>query len=304
MTPAKNVNSELLIGAHPVDNGGIHMAALRAGAAGARSLQVFTAPPRFYGERAGVKPEKAERFRAALAEAGIAPEHVMVHGAYVLGVATADPDKWARASAGLAKELERSVALGVGGVCFHPGSAGDADRDAAAERVARAITAALEKVEGSTRIWVENSAGAGQTFGRSAAEVRDILAQVPDGFRERTGYGLDTCHLFASGYNLAESEAGLRAILDEWESTVGEAPSFFHLNDSEGALGSNRDRHTLIGEGKIGAEPFGWLLQDPRSRGIPLVLETPHANPDLPDDDPAADPYEVRMIDLLRTLAG
>ncbi|MBA3969706.1 MAG: deoxyribonuclease IV, partial [Gemmatimonadetes bacterium] len=271
------MSKALLIGVHAVDNGGIHMAALRAGAAGARALQIFTAPPKFYGERAGVKPEKAERFRAALKQAGIAPEHVMAHGAYVLGVATPDPAKWARASAGLSKELERSVALGIGSVCFHPGSATDGDRDAAAERVARAITAALKAVQGPTRLLVENSAGAGQTFGRSAAEVRDILAQVPDALRERTGYGLDSCHMFASGYDIAESEAAQRAILDEWESTVGEAPAFFHLNDSEGALGSNRDRHMLIGEGQIGSEPFQWLLRDSRSRGIPLILETPHA---------------------------
>lgn len=297
------MSAPLLIGTHSVDNGGIHMAALRAGAAGARALQIFTAPPKFYGERAGMKPAKAERFRAALAEAGIAPEHVVVHGAYLLGVATPDPAKWTRASAGLTKELERSVALGIGGVCFHPGSASDGNRDAAAERVARAITAALETVQGPTRVLVENSAGAGQTFGRSAAEVRDILAHVPDALRRRTGYGLDTCHLFASGYNLAESEAGLRTILDEWENTVGEQPAFFHLNDSEGALGSNRDRHLLIGEGQIGAEPFGWLLKDSRSRGIPLILETPHANPHLVDDDPTPDPYEIRMIDLLRSFA-
>ncbi len=298
------MSKALLIGVHAVDNGGIHMAALRAGAAGARALQIFTAPPKFYGERAGVKPEKAERFRAALKQAGIAPEHVMAHGAYVLGVATPDPAKWARASAGLSKELERSVALGIGSVCFHPGSATDGDRDAAAERVARAITAALKAVQGPTRLLVENSAGAGQTFGRSAAEVRDILAQVPDALRERTGYGLDSCHMFASGYDIAESEAAQRAILDEWESTVGEAPAFFHLNDSEGALGSNRDRHMLIGEGQIGSEPFQWLLRDSRSRGIPLILETPHAQPDLADDDPSADPYEVRMIALLREFAG
>jgi deoxyribonuclease-4 len=189
-------------------------------------------------------------------------------------------------------------------VCFHPGSATDGDRDAAAERVARAIAAALEEVQGPTRLLVENSAGAGQTFGRSAVEVRDILAHVPVTLRDRTGYGLDTCHMFASGYNIAESEAAQRTILEEWENTVGEAPAFFHLNDSEGALGSNRDRHLLIGEGQIGREPFRWLLRDSRSRGIPLILETPHANPDLADDDPSADPYEVRMLGLLRELAG
>ena len=291
------------IGAHTLDNGGIHMAALRAGSAGARALQVFTAPPRFYGEKATMKPDKARRFNDALTQAGIRPEHVVVHGAYVLGVATPDEGKWARASAGLARELERSTALGVGALCFHPGSASDGDTASAAERVARAITAALRSVEGSTRVLVENTAGAGKTLGRTAAEVADILRHVPDALRERTGYGLDTCHLFASGYPLNESKEKVGEILDEWEEATGERPGFIHLNDSEGALASNKDRHMLIGEGQIGADAFGWLLADPRSRGIPLILETPQENEQIADDDPAADPADARMIALLKELA-
>jgi deoxyribonuclease-4 len=80
---------------------------------------------------------------------------------------------------------------------------------------------------------------------------------------------------------------------------TGENPSFFHLNDSQGALGSNRDRHMLLGEGAIGVEPFRWLLRDPRSEGIPLILETPQENPGVADDDVSADPYDVKMARLL-----
>jgi deoxyribonuclease-4 len=293
-----------LIGAHTPDNGGIHMAALRAGNAGMSAVQFFTAPPRFYGDRTSVRPERIARFREALADAGIRPEHVLVHAAYVLGVATADEAKGARATAGLTKELERSTALGAGAVCFHPGSASDGDTAAAADRVARAITSTLRSVEGATRLLLENTAGAGKTFGRTADELRDVLARVPEELRPRTGYGLDTCHLFAAGYDLAESPARLAAILDEFEEATGEAPSFFHLNDSEGALGSNRDRHMLLGQGRIGAEPFGWLLADVRSRGVPLILETPHANPEVAEDDAAPDPNDVQMLSLLRSLAG
>jgi deoxyribonuclease-4 len=276
------------------------MAALRAGHAGAAALQVFTAPPRFYGEKAGMRAEKVERFHAALSGAGIRPEHVVVHGAYVLGVATPEEEKWARASAGLAKELERSTLLGVGAVCFHPGSATNGDRSSAARRVAKAITAALREVEGSTRLLVENTAGAGQTLGRTAAEVAEILSHIPDELRPRTGYGLDTCHLYASGYDISESPEALARILDEFEEAAGEPPAFFHLNDSEGALGSNRDRHALIGEGEIGEDAFRWLLSDRRSRGVPLVLETPHTT-EPADDDPSADPNDARMVKLLRS---
>jgi deoxyribonuclease-4 len=287
------------IGAHTVDNGGLHMTALRAGSAGMRALQCFTAIPRFYGDKSTINPARVDRFQKALREVRIKPEHVVVHAAYVLSVATAEPDKWERAAAGLAKEMERSTTLGVGAVCFHPGSATDGDPKAAAKRVAKAITQALKQRDGTTRLLVENTAGAGKTIGRTAEEVADILRHVPDELRERTGYGLDTCHLFASGWAIHESQARQKEVLDEWEQTIGERPGFFHLNDSEGAFASNRDRHVLLGDGAIGAEPFRWLLADPRSRGVPLILETPQQNYEIADDDASADPYDVRMMELL-----
>ncbi|HYH80217.1 MAG TPA: deoxyribonuclease IV [Longimicrobium sp.] len=291
-----------IFGTHAVDKGGIDMAVRRAASAGLRGVQIFTAKPTFYGDKSGISPARVERFQQALKETGIKPEHVVVHAAYVLSVATADPAKWERAAAGLAKEMERSTTLGVGAVCFHPGSASDGDTAAAAERVAKAITGAVKGVSGKTRLLVENTAGAGKTLGRTAAEVGDILRHIPDALRERTGYGLDTCHLFASGYDIHASPARLEEILDEFEEAAGERPGFFHLNDSEGGLGTNRDRHKLLGEGEIGREPFGWLLKDPRSRGIPLILETPQENYEPDDDDATADPYDVRMAALLKEL--
>jgi deoxyribonuclease-4 len=288
-----------LLGAHTVDNGGIHMAARRAGAAGMRALQIFTAIPKYYGDKSSIRPERVTRFRQTLDEVGIAPEHVVVHAAYVLNTATTDEEKWGRASAGLRKELERSTALGVGGVCFHPGAATGGDRAEALARVALAMTSALEAVKGSTRLLVENTAGAGLTVGRTADEVGAILGAIPAKLRARTGYGLDTCHLYASGLDITRSPAGLSQILDTFEEAAGAPPSFFHLNDSEGGLGSNKDRHLLLGEGRIGAEPFRWLLADRRSAGVPLLLETPQQHYDIGDDDASPDPYDVRMMALL-----
>lgn len=292
------------IGGHTLDAGGIHMAARRAGAAGMTALQVFSAVPKYYNEKVSVKPERVARFREALDAAGIQPRHVVVHAAYVLNVATPEAEKWARASAGLAKELERSTALGAGAVCFHPGAATDGDRASAIDRVADAIVQALEQVEGETRLLVENTAGAGNTIARTAEEVAGILARVPKALRPRTGYGLDTCHLYASGYDIAASKASLTGVLDAFEEATGERPGFFHLNDSEGALGSNKDRHRLLGEGAIGAAPFGWLLADARSRAVPLILETPQAREDVADDEATADPADARMVALLRELAA
>jgi deoxyribonuclease IV len=287
------------IGSHTVFNGGIHMAALRAGNAGMKALQIFTAPPQYYGEKSTMKPERVQRFRAALEQAGIRPEHVVVHGAYVLNTATDDATKWGRAQSGLRKELERSTALGVGSMCYHPGAATSGDREGATARVARAITDALRAVPGTTRLLVENTAGAGQTIGRTPEEIGSILHAIPNDLRLRTGYGLDTCHLFASGLDITASEAAFRRILDGFEQAAGEPPSFFHLNDSEGALGSNKDRHVLIGQGHIKREPFRWLLNDGRSVGIPLILETPQQHYDIAEDDPSADPYDVAMLQLL-----
>ncbi len=293
-----------LIGAHTIDNGGIDKAALRAGSAGMTTLQIFSAVPRYYGDKSSIRSERVARFHAALAEAGIAREHVIVHAAYVLNVASGEDEKWLRAAAGLSKELERSTALQAGGVCFHPGAATGGDRAAGIERVALAMIGALESVTGTTRLLVENTAGAGQTIGRTAGEIGAILSSIPAPLRRRVGYGLDTCHLYSAGHDITESRERLTKILDAFEEAAGGPPSFLHLNDSAGELGSNRDRHVLLGEGHIGVEPFVWLLNDRRSQGIPLILETPQQNYEIAPDDLSADPWDVRMVELLRKMLG
>ena len=292
------------IGAHTIDNGGIHLAVHRASAAGMNALQVFSAKPQFYNEKVSVRPERAERFREALSAAGIDRAHVLVHAGFVLNLASPEEDKAAKAANALVKELERTTALGAFGCCFHPGSAGAGDVESAIARAGDAMTRAIESVPEGARVIIENTAGAGKTVGRTPAEIRAMLARVPPALRARAGYGLDTCHLFAAGHDIAKSPELLRGVLDAFADAIGEAPAFFHLNDSEGALGSNRDRHALIGEGAIGVEPFRWLLADARTEGIPLILETPQANPAIAEDDESADPWDAKMVALLRELAA
>ncbi len=280
------------------------MAVRRAAAAGLSAVQVFTAIPKFYGDKSSIREERVERFRAALAETGIEEKHVVVHAAYVLNTANQDPEKRARAHAGLVKELERSSAIGAAGVCFHPGSAGKGEVAPALGHVSEAIVSALEAVESNTHVWVENTAGAGSTLGRTPEEVGAILDGVPASLRGRTGYGLDTCHLFSAGHDIVSSPAALEATLDAFEAATGEPPRFFHLNDSQFPMGSNRDRHALIGEGEIGEEPFRWLLADRRSHGVPLILETPQQQYDVEAADPSPDAYDVAMRTLLEGMVG
>jgi deoxyribonuclease IV len=293
-----------VFGCHASDAGGIDMAVRRARAAGLSAVQLFTAIPKFYGDKSSIRQERIDRFRAALEETGMGGDRVVVHAAYVLNTANQDPEKRARAHAGLAKEMERSSAIGAAGVCFHPGSAGRGDPVQALGWVSEAMVMALEAVDSDTRLWVENTAGAGATLGRTPDEVATILDGIPSPLRSRTGYGLDTCHLFSAGHDIASSEAALRATLDAFQDATGQPPSFFHLNDSQYPLGSNRDRHALIGAGEIGEAPFRWLLADPRSHGVPLILETPQANPELDPEDPTPDAYDVAMRVLLEKLAA
>ena len=140
-------------------------------------------------------------------------------------------------------------------------------------------------------------------MGREPAEVGGMLGALPAGLRRRAGFGLDTCHLFSAGFDISKSRQTLVDVLDAFEQAAGEAPRFFHLNDSQGALGSNLDRHALIGEGRIGAVAFRWLLEDPRSRGVPLILETPQERSQTAPDDDTPDPWDVRMMEMLRGLA-
>jgi deoxyribonuclease-4 len=187
--PTPSTTAPHRIGIHTTDSGGIDMAVRRAAGAGATALQIFSAIPKFYGDKSNISPDRVARFKTALAATAIEPAFVMVHGAYVLNVATEDPGIWSRAAAGLVKELERSKALGIGMVCFHPGSAKGGDRKAAAARVAKAVGGALAAVPDSPRLLIENTAGAGQTLGRTAEEVAWMLAELPPELRARRRCG-------------------------------------------------------------------------------------------------------------------
>ena len=169
-----------------------------------------------------------------------------------------------------------------------------AGRRAGLARVAAALDELTRRTRGArVRIVLENTAGAGDTLGRTFAELGWLLdrARHP----ERLGVCLDTCHLFAAGYDL-RSRTGYEAAMAECATTVGlEQVRAFHLNDAKAGLGSGLDRHEHIGRGQLGLQPFRLLLRDPRWRRVPKVLETPKT------PDPAADIANLRT---LRKLSG
>ena len=247
------------LGAHTIKNGGIHMAVKRAGNADMTAMQLFTAIPKYYNDKISIKAERVERFKSALAETKIKPKHVVVHAAYVLSVATPDADKYVRACGGLMKELERSSALGVGQVCFHSGSAGDGEPDASAKRIAKAITDAsrrsIPRLGFSSRTLPARAAPWGEQRTRSRRSSR----HVPN----RYARAQDTASIPVTCIARATTSPNRRRSSQRYSmirEEDREPPSFFHLNDSADALGSNKDRHVLIGDGVIGVEPFKWLI--------------------------------------------
>ena len=181
-----------------------------------------------------------------------------------------DDAKWERASAGLTKELERSTALGVGAVCFHPGSAGKSERGrGGGAGGAGDHGGAARRWRGARGCWWRTPPARGAPSAAPRRRSPPSSRTSPTALRPRTGYGLDTCHLYASGYDIAASRERLGEILDEFEEAIGEPPAFFHLNDSEGELGSNRDRHALLGEGEIGQRALRLAPRRPPQRRHP-----------------------------------
>jgi len=259
----------MLVGAHVSPAGGLYRAVERGTALGARAIQIFNQSPRAwrptqFGE------EDFARFREALAASEIGA--VMIHAVYLLNCASDDPEIRAKTIESLAYSLRVGDAIGAHCVVVHPGSAKGGDPRAAIERAGEAFTAALADSE-RCPLHLENTAGAGGTLGRSFDELAALVGAA--GASPRLAVCLDSCHLFASGYDI-RTPAGLSAVLDECDGALGKgAVASLHLNDSQTPLGSNRDRHANIGEGELGLEGASAFVNEPRFAALPCVLETP-----------------------------
>jgi deoxyribonuclease-4 len=262
----------MLIGAHVSPAGGLPKAIERGAERGCRAIQIFNQSPRRWQPTSHAE-EELGAFREAMAASPI--EAVLVHTVYLLNCASEDPDVRAKSLTSLTHSLHVGEQIGAAGVVLHPGSAKSGQVQNAIARAGATIREALSESE-RCPLQLENTAGAGGTLGRSIDELAELLAAA--GGSERLGLCLDSCHLFASGYDI-RTPGGIDGLLREVRAKVGlQRIRSLHLNDSQTPLGSNRDRHANVGQGQLGESGCAAFLAAPAFDGLPCVLETPGEN--------------------------
>ena len=273
--------------------GGLHLALERGHALGCFAVQIFVKNQRQWAAPP-LRDDDVRAFRAARRASRV--RSVFAHASYLINLASPDPAAWQRAVSFFTDELERAEALGLACVAIHPGSHLGTGTEAGLDRVAQAVAEVLRRTRGyRVRVALENTAGAGGSVGRTFGELGALVKRL-DGAR-RVGVCLDTCHLFAAGYDI-RSPAGYDAAMAECAREVGIGRVVaFHLNDARAPLGSGLDRHEHIGRGYLGLPAFRLLLNDPRFAAVPKVLETPK------EPEPAADLRNLATLRRLRRVS-
>lgn len=260
------------IGAHLSVAGGVHTAIARATDLHMSAVQVFTRNNRQWRARP-LAPDSIRQWRAQFAASGL--QAAVSHASYLINLAAQEKDVQRQSRAALQDELLRAHSLGIPFVVLHPGAHKGAGPEAGIQRIAAAVNdvyAAHPRLA-DTQLLFEIMAGQGTVIGRSTDELGQLVRQTSA--RAHVGVCLDSCHAFAAGYDL-RTQPGYEAFLRACDQAFGlDAVRCWHLNDSQGALGSHRDRHQHVGEGELGAAPFRFILNDPRWFDRPLLLETP-----------------------------
>ncbi len=268
----------MLFGAHESVAGGLHLAFDRIKKVGGESLQIFTRNQRQWNPKP-LSHEEIDNFTKAWDETDKMP--VFSHASYLVNLASAKEEVLEKSINGMVLELERCAALGINDTVLHPGSHGGDGVDVGLERFVTAIDKVFEKNESNVRILLETIAGQGTGLGADFKELEYIIKN--SSFTERLGVCVDTCHIFAAGYELRDLDS-YESTVEKLSSTVGlDKVRLFHLNDSKKELGSRVDRHEHVGQGEIGSEGFKHLVNDTRFHGLPMTLETPKGD-DLQED--------------------
>lgn len=258
-------------GSHLSIAGGMHHAIEEALRLGFSTVQVFVKNQRQW-RATPLASDAVEQWHALLDTPGFGPP--VAHATYLINLAADDPALFARSRDAFAEELVRCQQLSIPYLVVHPGAAGDASTSDALSRVSRGLNEIFEALpELKTMPLLETTAGQGSSLGRSF----DELAAIIDGVREprRVGVCIDTCHVFAAGYDIRTGD-NYDLMMKFVERSIGlDKVRCLHLNDSKRELGSRVDRHEHIGEGCIGADGFRNVLNDPRLAKLPMILETP-----------------------------
>jgi deoxyribonuclease IV len=279
------------LGAHVSSSGGIHTAIDRIEAMDGDAVQIFTQSPRTW-RPTNHDPANFERFKERRAEAGIGG--VVCHALYLINLASPKDELYGKSVASLQNTMDVACAIEADGVVFHVGSHQGAGFESALERVVPALRSTLERCSETTWLLIENTAGAGDTIGRSIEELAALYEALER--HERLGICLDSCHLYASGYDVTKRKE-LDRVLAEVDASIGlDRLRVLHVNDSKAPLGSNRDRHDNIGAGLLG-EDLGVFLSHPKLQRLPALLEVPGKDGHGPDAD------EVRKLKELHARA-
>ncbi len=259
----------MLIGAHVSTAGGLVNAHSRGVEIGADAIQVFNQSPRMWRPTRW-RDDDIAAFLELMDDGMI--RSVVIHAVYLINCASKDPAIREKSLASLVHALRMGDAIGAAGVVLHPGSTVGEPHDEALARVGDALRFALEESE-NCPLLLEDTAGAGNTLGRSFEELAELVELA--GGHERLGLCLDSCHLLASGFDVRTAD-GLADVMASCVSLVGgDRLRCLHVNDSQTPLGSNRDRHAPLGDGELGARGCGAFLSEPRFEGLPAIFEGP-----------------------------
>ena len=268
-----------LIGAHIMISGGPASAIVTAEKLGFTAIQIFTKNNNQFFARDLTESEITD-CRDKISKSNI--KFVVVHSAYLINLCSKNNDVLKKSKESFIKELERCEQLGIPYLNFHPGAHGGQGEDEGIKMIAESLNYIHERTKNfKTKSMLETTAGQGTSIGYKFEQLRKIIDQVD--YPERMSICIDTCHIFAAGYNIRDPKEYNKTIV-EFDNIIGlQKLKCIHMNDSKNDLGSKRDRHEHIGTGFIKRQGFANIMNDKRLESVPKILETPKGK-DLKED--------------------